>query len=61
MVTLWFKPGPSKLEVVKAIKDTLHMSLKDAKDAVELGRITCYPDDRERLVKAMEDAGAKLE
>lgn len=60
MVTLWFKPGPSKLKVVKAIKDTLKVSLREARDAVELGRIECVPSYRERLIKAMEAAGAKL-
>ena len=60
MVTLWFNPGPAKLQVVKAIKETLHIGLKDARDAVELGRIECVPSYRERLVEAIEDAGGKL-
>ena len=60
MVTIYFKPGDNKLLVVKAIKETLHLSLKDARDAADLGRITCYQSDRDRLVKAIEDAGGKL-
>lgn len=60
MVTIYFKPGDNKLLVVKAIKETLHISLINARDAVEVGRIKCVPSYRERVVKAIEKAGGKL-
>lgn len=36
-VKVCFSPGPSKLQIVKFIKETFKMSLKDAKDAVDEG------------------------
>ena len=53
MVTLWFKPGAAKLQVVKAIKETIAINLRDAKDAVELGRVTCEEADRQMLIDAI--------
>lgn len=60
MVTVHFKPGPSKLLVAAAIKKALQISIGDARDAVEIGRIKCEQEDREKVVKAIEAAGAKL-
>lgn len=36
-VKVCFSPGPAKLQVVKFIKETFHLPLKDAKDAVDKG------------------------
>ena len=40
MVKICFNSGPNKLQVVKLIKETFHMPLKDAKDAVDNGIVT---------------------
>ena len=60
MITLPFNPGASKLRVIKAIKCTIHCSLREAKDAVDLQRVSCKPEQREKLVKAIEAAGGKV-
>lgn len=60
MITLWIDPGAAKLRVVKAIKETIHCSLREAKDAVDLQRVDCEPEQREALIKALEAAGAKI-
>ena len=61
MVTLWFKPGPAKLQVVKAIKETITIGLREAKDAVDLGRVECEEADRQMLIDAIEVAGGIVE
>lgn len=61
MVTLWFNPGDHKLQMVKAIKETIHIGLREAKDAVELQRVQCEECDREKLIQAIEDAGGKIQ
>lgn len=60
MITLPFIPGPSKLDVVVAIKLTTRCSLREAKDAVDLQRVSCEPEQREDLIKAIEGAGGKV-
>ena len=64
MVTLWFKP-PSKsgieyLKMVSAIKNSAHISLRDAKDAVEIERVTCEVKYKDAVIKEIEKAGGKL-
>ena len=61
MVTLWFKPGAAKLQVVKAIKETINIGLRECRDAVELGRIQCEDADRQLLTDAIEVAGGIVE
>lgn len=60
MITLPFIPGASKLRVIKAIKRTTNCTLLEAKDAVDLQRVSCEPEQREDLIKAIEDAGGKV-
>lgn len=60
MITLPFIPGPSKLEVIAAIIRTIHCGLREAKDAVDLQRVNCEPEQRKDLIKAIEDAGGKV-
>lgn len=60
MITLPFIPGASKLRVIKAIKRTTHCTLLEAKDAVDLQRVNCEPEQRKDLIKAIEDAGGKV-
>lgn len=60
MVTVYFKPGPSKLKTMNAIKKVLPVSFGDIRDGVELGRIKCVESYRERVVKAIESVGGKL-
>ena len=62
MITLWLNPVPIgiKLQVVKAIKDVTKCGLREAKDAVDLQRVDCEPEQREALIKALEAAGAKI-
>lgn len=61
MVTLWFKPGAAKLQVVKAIKETIHIGLRECRDAVELGRVQCDESERQLLTDAIEVAGGIVE
>jgi ribosomal protein L7/L12 len=60
MITLWIDPGAAKLQVVKAIKVVTKCGLREAKDAVDLQRVNCKPEQREALIKALEAAGAKI-
>lgn len=60
MITLPFIPGPSKLEVIAAINRTIDCGLREARDAVDLQRVKCKPEQREDLIKAIEDAGGKV-
>ena len=60
MITLPFIPGASKLRVIKAIKRTTNCTLLEAKDAVDLQRVSCEYEQREELIKAIEDAGGKV-
>ena len=60
MITLWFKPGPNKLEMVRAIKNSAHISLRDAKDAVEIHRIKFEEVYKDDVIKAIEKTGGKL-
>ena len=60
MITLSFDPGPNKLEVIAAIKNVLSISLREAKDAFDLQRVKCKPEEREKLVHAIESAGGKV-
>ena len=61
MVTLWFKPGSFKVSIIKAIKETIQINLRDARDAVELGRVSCEEADRQNLIDAIEVAGGIVE
>jgi ribosomal protein L7/L12 len=62
MITLWLNPVPIgiKLRVVKAIKDVTNCGLREAKDAVDLQRVDCEPEQRDALTKAIEEAGGKV-
>lgn len=62
MITLWLNPVPVgiKLRVVKAIKDVTKCGLREAKDAVEIQRVDCEPEQREVLIKAIEEAGGQV-
>ena len=61
MVTLWFNPGDHKLQVAAAIKRTIHINLREVRDALELQRVQCEESDREKLIQAIEDAGGKIQ
>ena len=60
MITLWIDPGAAKLQVVKAIKDVTKCGLREAKDAVEIQRVDCEPEQRDALIKAIEEAGGQV-
>ena len=62
MITLWLNPVPIgiKLQVVKAIKDVTKCGLREAKDAVEIQRVYCKPEQRDALIKAIEKAGGQV-
>ena len=57
--TVWFQPGPSKLSVIYAIKQFLNISLKEAKEAVEIQRVKCEKSKRRELIIEIEKAGGK--
>ena len=60
MVTLWFKPGPYKLQIVKAIMNNAHISLREAKDAVDMERVKCEAKYKDAVIKAIEESGGKM-
>ena len=60
MVTLTFIPGPSVEQTIKAIKDTIEINLRDARDAIELQRVQCKDEDRQRLIDAIEVVGGMV-
>lgn len=60
-IVVWFDPGPARLQMVKAIKDVLNKGLREAKDAVDLGRCECDESDKQRLINAIEDCGGKIQ
>ena len=57
--------GPSKLKVVKAVKEACGLGLKEAKDLVDGAPSTLKEGmakaEAENLKKAIEEAGAKVE
>jgi len=53
-----FNPGASRLQVVKVLKDGLHIGLKEAKDMMEAGEFECYDTEYPRLKKKLEEVGA---
>ena len=58
---IYFKPDKAELsQIVKAIKRVLSIKMVDAVNAAEIGRIECDKEHRDALVKAIENAGAKL-
>lgn len=62
MITLWLNPVPIgiKLQVVKVIKDVTKCGLRKAKDAVDIQRVDCEPEQRDALIKAIEKAGGQV-
>jgi large subunit ribosomal protein L7/L12 len=57
--------GPSKLAVVKAVKELTGLGLKDAKDAVDAApapiKEGVSKDEADALKKQLEEAGAEVE
>ena len=57
--------GPSKLAVVKVVKELTGLGLKDAKDAVDAApapiKEGVSKDEAEALKKQLEEAGAEVE
>jgi ribosomal protein L7/L12 len=53
-----FSPGASRLQVVKVLKEELHLHLKDAKEMMESGEFECYDTEYPHLKKKLEEVGA---
>lgn len=53
-----FNPGAAKLQVVKVLKEELHLGLKEAKDAVDACEFECYDTEYPQLKKKLEAQGA---
>jgi len=57
--------GPAKLAVVKAVKESCGLGLKEAKDLVDAApsviKEGASKDEAEALKKTLEDAGAEVE
>ncbi len=57
--------GDKKLEVIKIVKDTLGLGLKEAKDLVDAApkplKEAVSKDEADALKKKLEEAGAKVE
>ena len=62
MITLWFKPAESynKSKMIEALKKSAHISLADAREAVEIQRVTFEPQYRDDVSDAIYKAGGKL-
>ena len=56
-ITLHFVPGPNKLQVVKFLKEHFHITLKEAKDAADVGVITVKSIDYPSVLKGLCKAG----
>ena len=61
MVTLWFKPGPNKGQMIQVLKEKAHITLSDARNAVEIQRVKCKKEYKQDLIEAIEKAGGKIE
>jgi ribosomal protein L7/L12 len=50
-----FNPGAAKLQVIKVLKEELHLGLKEAKDMVDACEFECpdaeYPNLKKKLVE----------
>lgn len=56
-----FNYGTAKLQVVKAVKEVLNLSLKEAKDVVEAGEVEIDSSvDSKELCLAITDAGGEI-
>lgn len=55
-----FNPGDYKLQMVKAIKDALHLGLKEARDAVEAGEVECPDDKYDTLCQVITENGGTI-
>lgn len=54
-----FNPGPSKLMIVKILKEELHIGLKEAKDMADAKEFECYDTEFLQLKKKLEAQGAR--
>jgi ribosomal protein L7/L12 len=53
-----FSPGACKLQVVKVLKEELHIGLKEAKDMADACEFECYDTEYPHLKKKLEEVGA---
>jgi len=53
-----FSPGATKLQVVKVLKEELHLGLKEAKDMADACEFECYDTEYPHLKKKLEEVGA---
>ena len=54
-----FNPGPSKLMVVKILKEELHIGLKEAKDMADAKEFECSEAMYPSVKKKLEMGGAR--
>ena len=54
-----FNPGATKLQVVKVLKEGLHLGLKEAKDAVDTCEFECSDAEYPSLKEKLEAEGAR--
>lgn len=54
-----FEPGPAKLQVVKTLKEELHLGLKEAKDFADNGKFICNEEQFPAVKKALAAKGAR--
>ena len=60
MVTLWFKPGSNKGQMIQLLKESAHITLSDARNAVEVQRVKFKEEYKEKVIEAIEKAGGQL-
>lgn len=53
-----FNPGPNKLRVAKALKEGLHLGLKEARDMVNAKEFECTPKEYPEIKDALMAVGA---
>jgi len=57
-IIIKFISGPNKLATIKAIKEELHISLKEAKDCVNAGQFECTEEQWETMRPTLQQIGA---
>lgn len=60
MVTLTFIPGPSKKQTLKAIRETIDIKPSEAREAIDIQRISCREEDKQKLIDAIEIVGGMV-
>lgn len=61
MITIEFKPSDDRNVMIAVIKKYAHITLRDARDAVDLQRIRCEKKYKAAVIEALEEHGGIVE